>query len=202
MSTSTSKLVGSKAREAFIEKNMDPKLYQRQKEVAEEFLREMRQQGYSLQTGDFRQALRDAGIRSRWIREQVAKGKLELALKEEAIQMDEDEALDYSKSITAMEEEIAAWEVKEEDALDEDAKSIKELIKERPRLAAKVLKDRTVEQMVEKGIRDFMEYLASYEQRFDKLEGIFQRAAMARVDAMKLPAKLHQRAAKFDDLIA
>ncbi|KAL9640568.1 MAG: hypothetical protein Q9204_000663 [Flavoplaca sp. TL-2023a] len=202
MSTSTSKRVGSKAREAFIEKNMDPKLYQRQKEVAEEFIREMKQRGYSLQTGDFRQALRDAGIRSRWIREQIAKGKLELALKEEAIRMDEAEALDYAKSITAMEEEIAAWEVKQEDALDEDAKLIKESIKERPRLAAKVLKDRTVEQMVEKGLREFKKGLAFYEQRFDELEGIFQRTAMAKVDAMKLPDKLHQRAAKFEDLIA
>ncbi|KAL9038786.1 MAG: hypothetical protein Q9180_002920 [Flavoplaca navasiana] len=202
MSTSTRRLVGHKARDAFIEKNMDPKLYKRQKEVAKEFIREMKQRGYSLQTGDFRQALRDAGIRSRWIGEQIEKAKLELELKEEAIRMDEAEALDYAKSITAMEEEIAAWEVKQEDALDEDAESIKELIKERPRLAAKVLKDRTVEQMVEKGLQEFKKDLAFYEQRIDELEGIFQRAAMAKVDSMKLPDKLHQRAAKFDDLIA
>ncbi|KAI4101334.1 MAG: hypothetical protein LQ339_005132 [Xanthoria mediterranea] len=201
MSIQYGKFAGSKDRETFIKDSLDPKNFERQEEVTAAFIDQMRQEGHNLETGDFKKVLEDAVIRRRWLDSQIEKGKLELAVKE-AIQMSEEDAESFINSIAAQEQEIEAWEVKDEEALELDAKLIMDLIQWEPRLANLVLNDKGLATTVESGLRELKMDLAVYEQRFEELDDNLHRAVLGKVDAMELPEKLEMQAAQFDQIIS
>ncbi|KAL8852024.1 MAG: hypothetical protein Q9221_003049 [Calogaya cf. arnoldii] len=199
--TYSSRHAGSKLNDELLEELLDPQNFAEQEEVATDFIEEMNSHGYNLETGNFRRIIRDATLRRQWIDSQLKKGRLELTLKKEAIQMHGGDVEDFAKSIAAQEEEMVAWEIKDEEALDEDAKLIKEMLEIEPRLAAQVYKDRDLQKIVDRGLSRLGETLEFYQERFDDLEKRLHERASATIEAMNLPEKLESHADRFERLI-
>ncbi|KAL8732749.1 MAG: hypothetical protein Q9166_002529 [cf. Caloplaca sp. 2 TL-2023] len=176
---------GSANRNAFLEDALDSQKAQMQAIISEDFMNQLRQEGYSVdEVAEFRDKLRNAGIWKRWKDTEVAKGETELKVTREMVELNEADAKEAINIIVAQKEELRRWEIKDEQELDQHVKLLREMIKKEPRLSALVLEDEAIARTVNKGLDSLRKDFASLGKRFQKLEDRLLQAAIAQVSPL------------------
>ncbi|KAL8643430.1 MAG: hypothetical protein Q9226_008380, partial [Calogaya cf. arnoldii] len=185
-----------------LERPLDTTHIQQQKQTRDLYLKTMEDQGFTLDNvNEFERLMKDDASLKQWMDEQLESGREELAVKEDEIAMKEADARDFAKIIADSREAIDYWDTPAEDVIGDDAKAIKQMIKENPVLATKIMEDGAVNEMVQSRLEEGQKLIEEMRERFYKLEEKFMKTVNERVDSLELPQKLENQIDKLQQVL-
>ncbi|KAI4176338.1 MAG: hypothetical protein LQ343_001077 [Gyalolechia ehrenbergii] len=199
------RLAGSAARDAFLDDAFDPSHIQTQRDAAEEYFNEMKNSiTNNPDTREFETLIKDQKRRAAWFEEQMQRGRNELSIVEEAIQMNDDQAAEFLSITELYRTEIEGWQRKKEEglaALEEDAQELIKLFQLRPQLAAVVIEDARLQDIIKEGLKRLESELDKAVDHIYGVEDALREVVMAKVDSWQLPQKLDEQIGKFQGLL-
>ncbi|KAL8849790.1 MAG: hypothetical protein Q9221_005273 [Calogaya cf. arnoldii] len=185
-----------------LQRPLDTTHIKQQHHATRVYLMAMKDKGFNLSNVDeFERLMKDDASLKQWMDEQLESGKEELAVKEDEIAMKEADARDFAQTIADSSEAIDYWDTKAEDVIGDDAKAIKEMIKENPVLATKIMEDGAVNKIVQSRLEEGQKLIEEMSERFDKLEEKFMKTVNERVDSLELPQRLESYIDKLQQVL-
>ncbi|KAL8759166.1 MAG: hypothetical protein Q9184_003705 [Pyrenodesmia sp. 2 TL-2023] len=115
---------------------------------------EMTRRGGTFDYPDWEETVKSRAKQTEYMEAQLARGKDELTIKQDKfamLEVDKKEFLAAAREYALLNEK---WEIKEEDALKEGARQLKQALVERPHMAASVINDPEIHQRVEDALKE------------------------------------------------
>ncbi|KAI4180984.1 MAG: hypothetical protein L6R41_006894 [Letrouitia leprolyta] len=197
---------GSVSRDLYLEDALDPSYVAPQRDANAEYLAELSMSSADPDTREFEALIRNEPERRKWFANQLERGKRQLAVREDEIEMNKETFDEFFATTAALRQSIEQWKVKEEDmenaTLAENVRQIIRMLELKPSLAALIVKDANIQNIINERINHLEDRLENVVLHIDELDIAWGEKVMAKVDAWELPQKLDQQVKKFQELLS
>lgn len=200
-----SRYPGWQERDQALNDKLDTSSIQQMIDRLDPSLKYMQSEGYTFRNADWEETVHYEAKKYSELEGKITRAHQELATLSEEITLSEKEGKELIAAIVQIEAYTSEWEIETETLDDtnrrEYAEEIKQMIKKDPSLAALVLEDGTVHDMVRQGIDEVKQQAEALKAEFYEIEDRLREHAVVQIDRLNLPERFNQALAEVKELM-